>query len=664
MGAGVPVEAGDRRRTAVLMQHQPAVDLGGDARVLPYALHLEGGHPGSAALHGMAHFDLDSRRRTAPPGGGRRRRAHLRRQLRPRGQDELGPQLPGPAPQGGDDRSLRRVHAGGRQVPTHLRQRPAQRQEEEGHSHHPRPGCEGRSRRRTVSPARADAPTQGPEGQPRPQERHETRHGQAPAHSGGPGQDRQARRPAAIDPLPRQPLRVGEGARQVADEDGVAVPGLVEDLVAEGAGRGQHQQLTRPRVLRGEQDHQVLLGHGPVLGQILQAELALRQRPHPGVLGGGGRHVGAVPGGGRSARVDAQGTGGGEAQAAARRGPEGAEVAEGGQVAQVEGGLHLALHPVHGDRHRAGVAVHDQVRHRLQAERLQETFPGAPHPLDAEADLALLAGGVAHPVGAAGQDGGASRGEEAAQLGDVLPRHPPRFQPEQDVHVARDEAAGVDVDLEDGAVLAQVAGEAPVARGRRHGEGRLGRRLARRQARRHQAGQVRQVGVLDPLDEDVLPPGAPLPGEHQGGPDLRLALGVVDDAAHPDGTRAAGGGVAGARRPGEAGIDDAVAEAPAGGLLHLLEQGPGRGLHLLQVGGHALPAADEEGGRQLAVEAAQDPPQLGRHRGRMAAAEIEMDGRPRGAQQPPRVDRDPEEEDGGEEGLDQEGSLQCGLVST
>ncbi len=444
----------------------------------------------------------------------------------------------------------------------------------------------------------------------------------------------------------------------------MAVAGLLEDLVAEGAGRGQHQQLARPRVLRGEQDHQVLLGHAQAPGQVLQAEPAPGQGPHPGVLGGGGGHVGLVPCRGHPSRIDAQGAGGGEAQASPGRRPEGAEVAEGGQVPQVEGGLHLALHPVHRDRHRTGVAVHEQVGHRLQAEGLQEPLPGAAHPLDAEADLALLAGGVTDAVGAARQDGGPSRGQEAAQLGDVVPRHPPRLQPEQDVHVAGDEPAAVDVDLDDGAVLAQVAGELPVPRRRRQGEGGLGRRLARRQARRHQAGQVRQMGVLDPLDEDVLPPRPPLPGEHQGRPDLRLALGVVDHPPHADRTRPARGGVAGARRPGEAGIDDPVAEAPPGGVLHLLEQGPGRLLHLPQVGGHALATVDEESGRQLAVEAAQESAKLGRHRGRVAAPQIDAGGRPRGAQQPAGADHNPEEQDGAEEGLEQEGPLQRDSFST
>ena len=77
-----------------------------------------------------------------------------------------------------------------------------------------------------------------------------------------------------------------------------------------------------------------------------------------------------------------------------------------------------------------------------------------------------------------------------------------------------------------------------------------------------------------------------------------------------------------------------------------------------------LAPADEEGGRQLAVEAAQETPQLGRHRGRMAPPEIDAGRRPRGAQQPAGVDRDPEEEDGAGEGLEQEGPLQRDSLST
>ena len=76
---------------------------------------------------------------------------------------------------------------------------------------------------------------------------------------------------------------------------------------------------------------------------------------------------------------------------------------------------------------------------------------------------------------------------------------------------------------------------------------------------------MRQVGVLDTLNENVVAPPNVLPGKHERGPDLGLGLGVVEDAPHADRADAPRRGVASPAWSGSIGIEDPVGEGATGG---------------------------------------------------------------------------------------------------
>ena len=460
----------------------------------------------------------------------------------------------------------------------------------------------------------------------------------------------------AVDRGADQALAGGEGAHQVVNQDRVAVPGLAQDAVAEGAGRGEDDELAGPGIAGGQQHHQVLLRHGERDGEVGPGQQVAGERAHPGVLGGRGDDLGVVPGLGGAPRIDSKGAGGDEAQAAARRGEEAPEIAEGGQVAQVERGLDLARRTV-GEGHgkRAGVAVHQQVGYRAQAERTQQLAPGR-RPLDHAEQHRVAAGVVSGLVRAAGEHRGPPRGDEPLELLHVQVRNLPRREPEQHVDVGRDVGGAVEVDLHHRAVLAQELRELDEAAAGRSGEGevRLRRGEQGLQMGAHPLLEVGQVGVLDPLDEHLR---VVLEAQHQRGPDLLLPVLVPLDAPHADRGDLAARRVPGPGVAAQLGIDDPGVDAVGGFGAKRRQQGADLPFDLLQVRRHALPRRDEQGEGHPAVEPLEEGAGLRGQGGRREPDEVDLGAAGR-LEDAAAENRDRQEQEEAEEGLQGEAGHQ------
>ena len=246
----------------------------------------------------------------------------------------------------------------------------------------------------------------------------------------------------------------------------------------------------------------------------------------------------------------------------------------------MERGRHITQAAVDAREYRCRIVVHHQIRKGAQTEGLQQAAPGITGSLGTETNVAacLL---VAHVIGASGHYGGAPRCKKTAQRLNVPLRHVLRFDPEQDVDIGRHGCRRIHVDLNNRPVLTEVTGHLAETGRRRQGEGSLwGRSL---QMRLQQRRQMRQMGVLDALDEDVVAPCSASAGHNQRGPDLDLALGVVDDLPYAYGADASSCCIPCPCLAGVIGVDDAITEGAACGIFHGCQQGPCRLLHILQV---------------------------------------------------------------------------------
>ena len=105
-----------------------------------------------------------------------------------------------------------------------------------------------------------------------------------------------------------------------------------------------------------------------------------------------------------AAPIHLQGTGRGKAQAAASRRAETAEITEGGQIAQVEGQIQFArLATVQQNARGTGVAIHEQVRYRAQAQGAQKIRPPRRPQARTVPELAAVGLQVVDGIGAARQ---------------------------------------------------------------------------------------------------------------------------------------------------------------------------------------------------------------------------------------------------------------------
>jgi len=97
--------------------------------------------------------------------------------------------------------------------------------------------------------------------------------------------------------------------------------------------------------------------------------------------------------------------------------------------------------------------------------------------------------------------------------------------------------------------------------------------------------EVRQMGILDALNEDL---GEALQSQHQTGPDLGFAVLVLLHVAHTQGRDPAGGGVPDALGVAHRGVDDAEFHPRGRGLANGLQQANHLGLDVLEARRHTV----------------------------------------------------------------------------
>ena len=402
------------------------------------------------------------------------------------------------------------------------------------------------------------------------------------------------------------------------------VPGQPDGAVAKQAGRGQNQDLPGPRVLRREQDHEVLLGHGQIRYQIGGAEYPIGKRVNPGVLGRRGHHLGVQASLTHAALVHFQSAGSGKAQAPAGRTAEAAEVAEGGQIAQMKGQVQvLRFSPRRDDARGAGVAVHEQVGHRAQAQRAQQIRPGRRFQAWPVRELAAVLLQVVDGVGGSRQDSRAARGHEVLELLQVLARDYPGLDPHQKVDIHGNGGMALEIHFDDRTVLAQHPWQLGEACRGGNGKARMHGVLQGPEVLVDEALQMGQVGILEPLNEDL---GKALQSQHQTGPDLGLAIFVTFHVAHAQRRDPAAGRVSDALGAAHGGIDDAELDPPGLDPAHRLQQVDDLFLDALEARGHAIAGRDEEGEGQRSVESLQVGTGVSRQGSRRGSGQIEDDG--------------------------------------
>ena len=169
----------------------------------------------------------------------------------------------------------------------------------------------------------------------------------------------------------------------------------------------------------------------------------------------------------------------------------------------------------------------------LRPKGTQQPPPGSGPLLDAVGDgLRFLLGcDVLDAVSAAGQDHGAAAVQEAVEIHDMILRNALGLDPEQDIGVAGKVGATVEIDLDDGSMLAQVSRQLVESRRGRQREDRLQRRIELLQPSADPVLETGQVSSLNILNVDV---GMALIADGQRRPDCGLTVLILSDSPDAD----------------------------------------------------------------------------------------------------------------------------------
>ena len=176
----------------------------------------------------------------------------------------------------------------------------------------------------------------------------------------------------------------------------------------------------------------------------------------------------------------------------------------------------------------------------------------------------------------------------------------PRLQPEENIRIQGQVRPGhVHVHVHDRAVLAEDLRKDFVSRRCGHGETWLHGPGQRAQVLQDELFEVRKMGRLDALYEDI---GMPCVGQYQRRPDLLLVVFIAEHAADADGRHLPPRRIARAGVAADLGIDDPVVDAIRRQPAQHLQEAAHLLLHSLEVGGHVVARGDQVGDGEVAVE--------------------------------------------------------------